>query len=109
MGAIRAGPRPEEVQLVPEDARQRPDRCAAASSGRGQEQSLGLDRPTRPWIVDGRGQGKHPRVVAPNLDRDRALPRCRWHDLGREPLGDAVAEPEAVQSCAREHECIGFT
>ena len=48
-------------------------------------------------------------VVAPNLDRDRALPRCRWHDLGREPLGDAVAEPEAVQSCAREHECIGFT
>ncbi|HUQ44689.1 MAG TPA: hypothetical protein VM451_09820 [Candidatus Limnocylindria bacterium] len=59
-------------------------------------------------IVDRRNGRRSSLVLRPDLHSNCALARGRRHDLGIESLGDPIAEPQPIHSCACEHECVGI-
>ena len=59
-------------------------------------------------MVDPGGQVHKSGIVAPDLDRDRALPRRRQYDVEIQPLGDAIRLAKTVQTRGCQHEGIGL-
>ena len=96
----------QEVELVADDRGQGADRRSAAASGCAEECALGLDRHSRRRSSMAAASASIRSSSRRTWIGDRPLSGGRRHDLGVEPLGDPVGEPQPVEPRAREHEGV---